>query len=270
MRYDRLLAGKRALITGGASGLGRACALLFAKHGAAVAVADKDGASGEKTLQDLRAIGPGCRFYLSDLRDEGDIDALCDAVLRDFGVPDIWLNSAGIIRLGLVDQLADDDLQEMMTLHVVAPARIMRQLAPAMIGRRGGAIIQVCGEYSVTGYNAASGYAATMGARHAMTTAFAIDYARHGIRANCLLVGAGVGAMAGIKAAGLTGEQEKELWGTVNPLWRRAEDDEAAGVALFLASDMSGYVTGEGIFVNGGQHIVGHKQIYRRAGGWGG
>jgi 3-oxoacyl-[acyl-carrier protein] reductase len=106
-----------------------------------------------------------------------------------------------------------------------------------------------------------------MGGLHAMANAFAADCARHGVRVNCLLLGAAVGAMAALKEAYMTEEESKELWGTVTPLWRKAEAREVANAALFLASDMASYITGEALFVNGGQHIVAHNEIYR-AGGW--
>lgn len=267
MRYDRLLGGKRALITGGANGLGRACALLFAKHGAVVTIADIDAVNGEAALAKLRSIEPACGFYRVDLREESGIDAMCSAYLDESGVPDIWLNSAGIINLGFIGELACDDLGDMMPVNLVAPMLIMNRLAPAMIKRRSGAIVQLVGEYALTGYNGASGYAATMGGLHAMANAFAADCARHGVRVNCLLLGAATGAMAALKEANMTQEESDKLWSTVTPLRRRADAREVANAALFLASDMASYITGEALFVNGGQHIVAHKEIYR-AGGW--
>jgi len=264
VQYNRLLEGKRALITGGANGLGRACALKFAQHGASVVVADIDEKAGEELLKELRGLNPQCAFFRADLRNEEDIEALCKAYLYDFGAPDIWLNSAGMIKLGFADKLADEHLVEMTNLNAVMPMRIMRRLAPAMTAKKGGSIIQIASEYSITGQNNSSGYAASMGARHALTNAFAMDYAECGIRANTILPGAGVGAMADIEAEGKTKEEEHLLWGTVNPLWRRAEDYEVANAALFLASDMAAYITGEGLFVNGGQHVVSHNEHYRR------
>ena len=267
MRYDRLLEGKRALITGGANGLGRACALLFAEHGAIVTIADIDAANGEAALAELRSIEPACVFYPVDLRDEGDINAMCGAYLNAFGAPDVWLNSAGMIKLGFVDELACEALDDMMSINLVAPMLIMNRLVPAMIEKRGGSVVQLASEYALTGYNAASGYAATMGGLHAMTNTFAADCAQYGVRVNCLLLGAGTGAMAALKAADMTHKESKQLWGAITPLWRKAEAREVANAALFLASDMASYITGEALFVNGGQHIVAHNEIFR-AGGW--
>lgn len=269
MRYDRLLWDKRALITGGAGGIGRACAELFARHGATVAICDIDAARGNEALGELMALNPDCAFYRADLRFDAEIDVVCGAYLEKYGAPDVWVHSAGVIRTGYIDQLTDADLEEMLLLGAAAPLRIMRRIAPAMTARGSGSIVMVGSEHSITGANDVSGFAAAMGALHALANAFAMDYARYGIRVNCLLPGVATGSMADLRAADRDFERARHLWSTYVPFSRRAEDGEIASAALFLASDMARYITAEGMFVDGGQHVVSHKENYRK-GRWAG
>ena len=259
-----LLKNKTALITGGAKGHGRACAELFAAQGATVAIADIDGKSGEAFVSTLRQTNGDCVFYQADLTDSGQTNDICTAFLARFGAPDIWLNAAGVCHSAYVDELSDDDLQHMVSLNVLAAFRIMKNLATAMMEKRSGSVIQIASDYAVTGMSGVSGYAATKGALYAMANAFASDYAPYGIRVNSILPGMNFSSMGDKIIAELGEEEAASFFRCTQMLPERGELAHIANAALFLASDMSATVCGEGIMVNGGQNVIAHKQLFFR------
>jgi len=262
-----MLDGKRALITGGASKVGRACATLFAEHGARIAVADIDAARGRELCRELAftsSESADATFYEVDLREESEIERMCGAWLAD-GAPDVWLNCAGVYAPGYVDELPDEALWEMTQVNLLAAFRIAKRIAPAMAARGGGAIVQFASEYALTGYNGVSGYAATMGGVCAMTQSLAIEFAPRRVRMNCLLPGLSASTVGDQQEANMTEDERAAFWRKIAPIPRRARDEELADAALFLASDMSRYITGEAIFVSGGQHVVAHNHYFRVA-----
>ncbi len=263
MQYDNMLQDKNVLITGGASQIGRACAVLFANHGANVAVADINAHAGNALVDELNRTGGINIFIHADLREAHSIDAMCDKFVSVFGAPDVWLNCAGVCREAFADEISEGDLEEMFSLNLLAAFRIMKRLAPCMMKKRNGSVIQVSSGYALTGVNGMSSYAATKGGLYAMTNAFAMDYLPYGIRANSILPGGNIASLGDKVAAEMSEAEAMDYWERTQMLPRRGEPDEVAKAALFLASDMSRLVTGEGVFVNGGQNTIPHKQTYR-------
>ena len=261
LKYDRMLDKKKALITG-AGQLGEACSLLFAEHGAAVAIVDIDKSKGKELSGRLQEINPDCQFYHADLRLEKDIEIFCGKYLNDYGAPDIWCNAAGVFYPAFIDEICVNDLCEMVAVNLTAPYLIMQKIAPAMIKNGGGSIIQICSEFALTAHHGVSGFAASKGGQHAMTNAFAMDFAPYGIRANCILPGQNFTSM-GDRTIELIGKEAAEEFFTKSQYYpRRGQPDDVAELALFLASDMSKHITGEAILINGGQHVIPHKNIF--------
>jgi NAD(P)-dependent dehydrogenase (short-subunit alcohol dehydrogenase family) len=263
LRYDHMLINRKALITAGASRIGRACALLFATHGASVAIADLDEEAGTRLRLQLQTIDAGCRFYHVDLCCKDSVKSLCDRYLSDFGAPDIWLNCAGVCRPAFIDEQEEAAMEEMLNLNLLSAFRVMKHLAGPMKEKRRGSIIQVVSDYSVTGGNGVSAYGASKGGLLAMTNSFAMDYAPYGIRVNSILPGVSIASMGDRIEEEMGAEAASAYWFHTQMLPRRGCVEEVADAALFLASDMSGLVTAEALFVNGGQNIIAHSQPYR-------
>ena len=261
MKYDRMLENKKVLITGGAGQFGEACSVLLAKHGAAVVIVDINKDKGERLAVRLHKTNPNCRFYYADLRLEADINAFCGEYLNDYGAPDIWLNAAGVFYPAFIDEICVNELREMIAVNLTAPYLIMKKIAPAMIENRGGSVIQICSEFALTAHHGVSGFAASKGGQHAMTNSFAMDYAPYGIRANCILPGQNFTSM-GDRTIELLGNEEAEEFFTKSQYSpRRGQPEDVANLALFLASDMSKHITGEAVFIDGGQRTNPHKNI---------
>jgi len=243
VRYGKMLEGAEALITGGASGIGAECARLFASHGARVTVADADVLRGEKTVASLPGFGAlAHEFIFADFRDTGSLSALGGS----YGV---WVNSAGLYRAAYADELDDNDFYELLAVNLTAPIALTEQIIPEMARRGGGSAVLFCGEYALSGHPGVSGYAASKGGLLSAANAFASEYKGKGVRVNCVLPGANAGFMREH-----TGGGANELHSQYLP--RRCENIEAANLALFLASDMSKSITGEAVFLSGGQHLI--------------
>jgi len=252
-----MLENKNVLITGGASGIGKECALLFASHGAVVAISDIDGEKGAALLEQLKEYNQECGFFPADL--SRDAAKACDWYLDKYKAPDIWLNTAGAYRPAFIDEMPEADLDYMLSLNLVMPFLVMQRLAPSM-KEKGGSVIQFSSEFgAIKGHLGVSGYAATKGGLYAMTNAFAMEYAPYGIRANSINPGVGVGFMGDLADEEMVKRNGAACWERVTPFPRRAENIEAANLALFLASDMSKHITGEGIYLDGGQHVISHN-----------
>ena len=259
---DGLLKGKTALITAGARGIGAACAQLFVSQGATVAVADIDEVNGEALVRSMHATNTDCVFLKADLTDAQETKTLCEAFLSRFGAPNIWLNAAGVCHEGYVDELPDDALQQMVSLNMLAAFRVMKGLAPSMMAKGSGSIIQIGSDYALSGMAGMSGYAATKGALYAMTDAFAAEYAPYGIRANSILPGMNFSSMGDSVIAEAGDEEAARIFRSTQMLQRRGEPTDIANAALFLASDMSVLLNAEGLMVDAGQTIIAHKQHF--------
>lgn len=267
MQYDRMLQDKHILITAGASQIGKACALLFASHGAIVAIADNDAEAGDSLLYELQRFHKDSRFYYTDLTCKASIKDTCSRYLSDFGAPDVWLNCAGIYYPAFIDEQEEASLNEMISLNTLSAFRVMKCLAAPMKEKRKGAIIQMVSDYAVTGANGVSVYGATKGGLLAMVNSFAMDYAPYGIRVNSILPGISIASMGDRITDEMGHEAAEDYWMRSQLLPRRGSVQEVADTALFLASDMAKLITAEGLFVNGGQNAIAHSQYHRKK--WG-
>jgi NAD(P)-dependent dehydrogenase (short-subunit alcohol dehydrogenase family) len=246
------LAGKIAIVTGGASGIGRAAVELFVREGARVVIADIDSERGEQLAAD---IGEAAAFRPCNVADGGDVQALVDFAVGRFGGLHVMYNNAGYSGISHGTFAADDlrDFQQVMAVNLYGVMLGSQAAARHMAAHGGGSIINtgsVAG--SLPGYGQTAYRAAKAGVNH-FTKCIAIEYGAHCIRANCI-------NPSGIPT-GMMGDAAVAVMLEVQPLKRRAAVADVANIALFLASDRSVHVTGQSIAVDGG-HSIGDSINY--------
>jgi NAD(P)-dependent dehydrogenase (short-subunit alcohol dehydrogenase family) len=183
------LTGKRALITGGASGIGRATAKLFAREGAAVAIADLDEPGGEAVVQTIRDAGGQAIHVLCNVSQAADCQRAVRLTVDELGGLDILFNNAGIIRRATVLKTSEDEWDRVMAVNVKSVFLMSRYAIPVMEEAGGGAIINTGSGWGLVGGANAASYCASKGAVVNMTRAMAIDHGRGNIRVNCLCPG---------------------------------------------------------------------------------
>ena len=245
-----LLQDKVALITGAASGIGRASAQLFARQGARVVAADISEAAGEETVRGIRAEGGDAIFVRTDVGVMSEVGALVEETVAHYGRLDVIFSNAAAYSRG--DAVEQDEAGWDRTLAVCLKASWMLAHfgAPPMLAGGGGAMVITGSVHSIRGYAGHAAYQATKGGLLSLTRAMAADFAPT-IRVNCVLPGA---IMTGMSAH-LTEEQRRTLAASV-PLKRIGEPDDIAQAALFLASPMSAYITGTSLLVDGGMSSI--------------
>ncbi len=247
------LDGKVALITGAASGIGRAAALLFAQEGAAVMVFDIDEARGSSVAAEIAAAGGQSRFVHGSVADAANCE---DAVLRTldaFVRLDVLFNNAGIIRRATVLEISEEEWDRVMAINVKSVLLMSRHAIPAMMKAGGGSIVNTASGWGLVGGPKAVSYCASKGAVVQLTRAMAIDHGPDNIRVNCICPGDTDTAMLRQEAAELGAPAEEFLAEAADrPLRRVGSPEEIARAALYLASDASSFVTGAALVVDGG------------------
>ena len=247
------LSGKRALITGGASGIGRAAALLFAREGAAVTVADIDAVGGRAVARAIETQGGHALFAPCDVSRAADCAQAVRRTVEAFGGLEIVLNAAGIIIRRSVLDLEEADWDRVMDVNAKSVYLISKAAIPILIAGGGGSIVNISSGWGLVGGPNAAAYCASKGAVVLLTKAMAIDLGPHRIRVNCLCPGDADTPMLREEARQL-GQPEADFLAASarRPLGRIGTPDEVAQAALFLASDASSYVTGAALVVDGG------------------
>jgi len=254
------LAGKTCLITGAGSGIGRATAILFAREGASVAVADVSRESADETVAmvasdaDAAAGGGSATAFTVDVTDEGSCTALVTSVIDAYGTIDVLFNNAGIAGVGTVEETSLELWERVMAVNVRGVFLVAKAVLPVMVAAHGGSIINMSSTIAEIGLARRASYAASKGAVLALTRQMQADYAAHGIRVNALLPGTihtpfvdrYLAASYDDPAAGLEQLKARQLTGDLGA------PEDVASAALFLASDESRFVLGSGLFVDGG------------------
>jgi NAD(P)-dependent dehydrogenase (short-subunit alcohol dehydrogenase family) len=247
------LANKVALITGGASGIGRATALLFAREGAAVVIADSNRQSGEAVVSEITRAGGRANFELADVTRAADCRRVVERTIREFGKIDVLFNNAGIIRRATVLDLSEDDWDRVMAVNVKSIYLLSREVIPHMQKQGGGSIINTASGWGLAGGAKAAVYCASKGAVVLLTKAMAVDHGPQNIRANCICPGDTDTGMLRSEAQQLGEASERFLAEAAKrPLGRVGLPEEIAQAALYLASDASSFVTGIALVVDGG------------------
>jgi NAD(P)-dependent dehydrogenase (short-subunit alcohol dehydrogenase family) len=249
----RALTGKVALITGGASGIGRATAQLFAWHGARVLIADLNRAAGEQVLAEINSAGGSALFEAADVTQDSACQHLVERTVREFGAIHILFNNAGIIRRASVMEVTEDDWDRVMAVNVKSMFLMSKYAIPQMESAGGGSIINMASGWGLAGGARAAVYCASKGAVVLLTKAMAIDHGEQNIRVNCLCPGDTDTKMLRNEAQQLGQPADRFLAESARrPLKRVGRPEEIAQAALYLASDASSFVTGTALVVDGG------------------
>jgi NAD(P)-dependent dehydrogenase (short-subunit alcohol dehydrogenase family) len=248
-----MLTGKIAIVTGGASGIGAACAMKFAKEGATAIVADVNDEGGHDSVQKIISKGGLAEFVHVDVSSAQDIEQLVNSTVARHGKIDVLLNNVGINPVGNAVEATLEDWDKVMRVNLRSAFLGCKTVIPVMIKDGGGSIINMG---SVSGLEAGpvsqTIYEVSKAGIIALTKSVAQDFGSKKIRANCICPG-GTATPLLKKFAESMSPVEKEAWLGIIPMGRLAEPEEIASVAAFLASDEASYVNGAIIAVDGGR-----------------
>ena len=246
-----LLTGKTALITGAARGIGKAIAIKFAEEGANIAFTDLViDENGKQTEQEIAAKGVKCIAYAANAADFAQSEEVVTKVKEDFGSIDILVNNAGITKDGLMMRMTEQQWDAVITVNLKSAFNFIHACTPIMMRQRSGSIINMASVVGVHGNAGQSNYAASKAGLIALAKSIAQEMGSRGIRANAIAPGFIETAMT----AALPEEVRKE-WCEKIPLRRGGQVEDIANVALFLASDLASYVSGQVIQVDGGMNM---------------
>lgn len=242
-----MLQNKVALITGAARGIGKQIALRFAAEGCNIAFTDLViDEVATATCNELKALGITCRAYASDASDFEAAHAVVSQVQQDFGRIDILVNNAGITRDTLLLRMTEKQWDDVLTINLKSAFNFIHAVSPLMMRQRSGSIISMSSVVGLNGNAGQANYAASKAGIIALTKSAAKELGPRGVRANAIAPGYILTAMT----AALP-ESVREEFVRMIPMHRGGSPEEVANVALFLASDLASYVSGEVIQVNG-------------------
>lgn len=238
---------KVAIITGGARGIGRETALVFAREGAKVVVADFDREAGEKTAGDINASGGEAIFRKVDVTDRENVQAMVVETKEHFGKIDILVNNAGITADAMLLKMTEADWDKVIGVNLKGVFNCTQLVAPAMIEQGGGVILNASSVVGVYGNIGQTNYAATKSGVIGMTKSWAKELGRKGIRVNAVAPGFIISDMTAKVPEKLLGVMKEKT-----ALNRLGEVQDVAHTYLFLASDYASYITGQVLGVDGG------------------
>lgn len=238
------LSGKAALVTGSTRGIGRAIAETLAKAGARVAVVGRDKARADEAAS---AIGQGAQGFACDVSDVAQVTALVEDVEKAFGGIDILVNNAGLTRDNIMLRLKDEDWDAVLNANLRGAFATIRATTRGMMKRRSGRIINIASVVGLVGNKGQTNYAASKAGLIGLTKSVAKEFASRGILANVVAPGFIDTEMT----AALTPEQREQLSKQI-PLERLGSPADVASAVAFLASDLSSYITGQVLVVDGG------------------
>ncbi len=244
----KLLEGKTALITGAARGIGKAIALKFASEGANIAFTDLEiNDIAKETEQEIAALGVKAKGYAGNAADFVQTEELVNTIHKDFGSIDILVNNAGITKDGLMIRMSEQQWDAVININLKSAFNFIHACTPIMMRQRNGSIINMSSVVGLHGNAGQCNYAASKAGLVALAKSIAQEIGSRGIRANAIAPGFIQTAMTATLP-----EETLKQWINAIPLRRAGQVEDIANVALFLASDLSSYVTGQVIQVNGG------------------
>lgn len=247
------LENKRAIVTGGAGGIGRATCIAFAAEGASVAVVDVQPEAAEAVAQEIRAAGGTAIALTADVSSESDVERVVADTVAAFGGIDVVFNNAGIIRRTTAVETTAEEWDRVFGVNVKSIFLMCKHVVPVMAANGGGSIVNTGSGWGLKGGNRAISYCASKGAVVNMTRALAIDHGPQGIRVNSVNPGDVNTGMLRDEARQLGQETSSFLAESADrPLQRMGEPEEIAAAVVWLASSDSSYVTGSAVVVDGG------------------
>lgn len=245
-----LLTGKTALVTGATRGIGRAIALRFASEGADIAFTYRSQHEAARTLvEEIEAMGVRAKAYTSDAADFAQAHEVVEDVKATFGRIDILVNNAGITKDGLMMRMDEAQWDAVIDTNLKSAFNFIHACTPIMARQRGGSMINMSSVVGVSGNAGQCNYSASKAGLIGLTKSIAKEMGPRGIRANCIAPG-----FIGTDMTEALPENIRQEWEKQIPLRRAGKPEDVAGVALFLASDMSVYVTGQVINCCGGMN----------------
>ena len=246
----KLLAGKTALITGATRGIGRAIALKFAAEGANVAFTYRSQHEAAQTLvEELQTLGVKAKAYPSDAASYDNAHAVVEDVKTVFGRIDILVNNAGITKDGLMMRMDEAQWDAVIDTNLKSAFNYIHACTPVMARQRSGSIINMTSVVGISGNAGQCNYAASKAGLIGLSKSIAKEMGARGVRSNCIAPGFIDTDMTSSLPENLRQEWEKQI-----PLRRGGTPEDVAGVAVFLASDLSAYVTGQVINCCGGMN----------------
>jgi NAD(P)-dependent dehydrogenase (short-subunit alcohol dehydrogenase family) len=243
-------AGRVALVTGGGSGIGRAAAELFSRHGASVLVADRDEEGGAATVALVEAAGGSARFQPVDVADPDAVTAMVAAAVEAFGRLDVALNNAGMPgTYAALDQQTIADWDRTLAVNLTGVFLSMQAEIPAMLETGGGAIVNTASAAGLIGFANLPAYVASKHGVVGLTKSVALEFARRNVRVNAVCPG----TIRTPMLEGFAGSEEALLgMGKMLPVGRLGTAEEVAEAAVWLCSDAASFVTGHALSVDGG------------------
>ncbi len=247
----KLLEGKIALITGASRGIGKAIAIAFANQGANIAFTDiRRDEIMEQTENEIKALGVKAVGYASDASSFEDSERMVDEVVKEFGRIDVLINNAGITRDNLLMRMAESDWDLVLKINLKSAFNLTKAVQKYMLKQRAGSIINMSSVVGVNGNAGQSNYSASKAGLIGFTKSIAQELGSRGIRCNAVAPG-----FIETDMTAKLSEEVRKAWAEQIPLKRGGKPEDVANVCIFLASDLSSYVTGQVVSVCGGMSM---------------
>lgn len=243
-----MLKGKVAVITGAGRGIGKAIAMKLAENGADIVINDIPGSDyADDTKKEIETLGVRAAVIRGDVRKTDDVENLINTTVAEFGKIDILVNNAGITRDGLMLRMSEEDWDSVLDINLKGAFNCIKTAAKAMMKKRSGSIINIASIVGVTGNAGQANYSASKAGLIGLTKTVAKEFSSRNIRCNAVAPGFIESHMTDV----LTDEVKKQYFDAI-PLSRFGTTEDVAKAVLFLASDLSAYITGQTINVDGG------------------
>jgi len=245
------LQGKVAVVTGGGQGLGKVFCQAFAEAGADIVVAEINAETGPQTVEVIKGMGRRALFAQTDVRSTQSVQAMTDAALNEFGHIDVLMNNAGIVKWAEAENVAEEDWREVIDVNLNGLFFCAQAVGRHMLERGTGSIVNIASMSGaiVNKPQAQASYNSSKAAVMHLTKSLACEWAARGVRVNAIAPGYMGTDMA---KPFFEDPQYGGVWIPMIPMNRPGEPEELGGVAIFLASDASSYMTGATVFVDGG------------------
>ena len=237
----KLLEGKVALVTGAGRGIGKAIAVRYAEQGADVAFTDLVvNEAVEETVKEIEALGVKCKAYASNAANFDETHEVVKQIVEDFGRIDVLVNNAGITKDGLMMRMSEAQWDAVINVNLKSAFNFIHAVTPVMAKQRSGSIINMSSVVGVSGNAGQCNYSASKAGMIGLAKSIAKEIGPRGIRANCIAPGFIITEMTNQLS-----QEVKDAWAVQIPLRRGGTPEDVANVALFLASDLSSYVSGQ-------------------------